>query len=68
MLLDPPFYDFQMPQWGVPYVLKLLAETEEGIDCLKRSKVVSSSGSVTPDELGDRLTKEGVFLGSHFAS
>ena len=54
--------------WTVPYVLKLLAETEWGIQLLKKCKVVSSSGSRCPDELGDLLTSRGVFLGCLFGS
>ena len=54
--------------WTVPYVLKLLAETEAGIEALKRCQIVSSSGSRCPDELGDMLTEKGVFLGCLFGS
>jgi acyl-CoA synthetase (AMP-forming)/AMP-acid ligase II len=54
--------------WTVPYVLKLLAESERGIQALKMCKVVSSSGSRCPDELGDLLTTRGVFLGCLFGS
>ena len=54
--------------WTVPYVLKLLAETGEGIDTLRACQVVSSSGSHCPDELGDMLTEKGVFLGCLFGS
>ena len=54
--------------WTVPYVLKLLAETERGIQALIKCKVVSSSGSRCPDELGDMLVERGVFLGCLFGS
>ena len=54
--------------WTVPYVLKLLAESEEGIQALQACKVVSSSGSRCPDSLGDMLTERGVFLGCLFGS
>ncbi|KAG0645595.1 Nonribosomal peptide synthase enzyme [Hyphodiscus hymeniophilus] len=54
--------------WTVPYVLKLLAEKREGIDVLKRCKVVSCSGSRCPDELGDLLVREGVHFGSAFGA
>lgn len=54
--------------WTVPYVLKLLAETERGIQALIKCKVVSSSGSRCPDVLGDRLIERGVFLGCLFGS
>lgn len=52
----------------VPYVLKLVAEKRDGIEVLKRAKIVSITGSACPDELGDMLTKEGVFVGSSFGS
>lgn len=54
--------------WTVPYVLKLLAESEAGIEALRRCHIVSSSGSRCPDELGDMLTEKGVFLGCLFGS
>jgi acyl-coenzyme A synthetase/AMP-(fatty) acid ligase len=54
--------------WTVPYVLKLLAEKEDGIEALKQCWMVSSSGSRCPDELGDMLTNAGVFLGLLFGS
>jgi acyl-coenzyme A synthetase/AMP-(fatty) acid ligase len=54
--------------WTVPYVLKLVAEKEDGIEALKKCWMVSSSGSRCPDDLGDMLTKSGVFLGLLFGS
>jgi len=54
--------------WTVPYVLKLLAEKRDGIEVLKRCRMVSSSGSRCPDDLGDFLTKEGIFVGTTFGS
>ncbi|KAI1335159.1 acetyl-CoA synthetase-like protein [Xylariaceae sp. FL0016] len=47
----------------VPYALKLMAETKDGIEVLKRCKFVTAAGARTPDELGDRLVREGVNLG-----
>lgn len=47
----------------VPYVLKLLAEGQDGIEALKAARAVSSTGSRTPDDLGDMLTEMGVHLG-----
>lgn len=46
----------------VPYALKLMAETEGGIEELKKVKMVMFGGSSCPDELGDRLTEAGVYL------
>ncbi|KAI8628656.1 acetyl-CoA synthetase-like protein [Xylariaceae sp. FL1651] len=51
---------------SVPYVLKLMAERQDGIDVLKRCKFVTSAGARTPDELGDRVVEQGVNLGVIF--
>ncbi|KAI1640226.1 hypothetical protein F4809DRAFT_591978 [Biscogniauxia mediterranea] len=50
----------------VPYALKLMAERDDGIEVLKRCKFVTAAGARTPDELGDRLVKEGVNFGVIF--
>ncbi|KAI0164556.1 acetyl-CoA synthetase-like protein [Hypoxylon sp. FL1284] len=50
----------------VPYVLKLMAERQDGVDVLKRCKFVTSAGARTPDELGNRVVEAGVKLGSIF--
>ncbi|KAI1358591.1 putative NRPS-like enzyme [Xylaria arbuscula] len=47
----------------VPYVLKLMAERQDGIEVLKRCKFVTAAGARTPDELGDRVVQQGVNLG-----
>ena len=52
----------------MPYVLKLLAEKREGIEVLKKCKVVSTSGSRCPDELGDLLVNEGIYFGTAFGA
>ena len=49
---------------AVPYVLKLLAEQETGIDAMKQIGQVMFTGSQCPDDLGDRLVREGVNLAS----
>ncbi|RDW91655.1 hypothetical protein BP5796_02820 [Coleophoma crateriformis] len=54
--------------WTVPYVLKLLAERQDGIDAIKSCRFVSSGGSKLPDELGDMLTNAGVHIGMQFGS
>lgn len=51
---------------GVPYALKLLAETEEGIQILVKAKLVLFGGSSCPDDLGDLLVRNGVNLVSHY--
>lgn len=53
---------------AVPYVLGLLAEKQRGVDAMKACKVVTSAGARTPDELGDRLVREGINLGIVFGT
>ncbi|KIX95558.1 uncharacterized protein Z520_08678 [Fonsecaea multimorphosa CBS 102226] len=53
---------------AVPYALKLLSETQEGIDALAALKVVMFGGSACPDALGDLLTEGGVNLISHYGT
>jgi acyl-coenzyme A synthetase/AMP-(fatty) acid ligase len=52
----------------VPYTLGLLAESKEGINALKECELVTYHGSACPDELGDRLVQQGVFLVGHLGS
>jgi acyl-CoA synthetase (AMP-forming)/AMP-acid ligase II len=52
----------------VPYVLGLMAEKRRGVELLNRCKVVAGAGARTPDELGDRLVREGVNLGIVFGT
>ena len=54
--------------YAVPYVLKLLAEKADGIKVLRNCKLVSTTGSRCPDELGDLLTEAGVHLGCMYGS
>lgn len=53
---------------AVPYALGLLAEQPLGIAYLKSCNTVTAAGARTPDELGDRLVKEGVNLGVVFGT
>ena len=53
---------------GVPYALKLLGETERGIDALRRCKLVMFGGSSCPDDLGDKLVEAGVYLVGHYGA
>ncbi|KAJ3895239.1 L-aminoadipate-semialdehyde dehydrogenase [Lentinula edodes] len=46
--------------FAVPYVIKLLGETEEGVKMLTTFDVVSYAGAPLPDDLGTRLTEAGV--------
>ncbi|KAH7413711.1 male sterility protein [Phaeosphaeria sp. MPI-PUGE-AT-0046c] len=54
--------------YGVPYALKLLAETPEGIDLLKALRIVMYGGSACPDTLGDLLVEQGVNLVGHYGA
>ena len=54
--------------YGVPYALKLLAESDEGISVLSGLKAVMFGGSACPDSLGDRLVTNGVNLISHYGT
>lgn len=54
--------------YGVPYALKLLAETEEGLEILARLKTVMYGGSACPDDLGNLLVDRGVNLVSHYGA
>ncbi|KAI5781550.1 aminoadipate-semialdehyde dehydrogenase large subunit [Geopyxis carbonaria] len=54
--------------YGVPYALKLLADTEEGLAELRKCRLVMFGGSSCPDVLGDKLVKNGVMLVSHYGT
>ncbi|KAJ8110575.1 hypothetical protein OPT61_g6614 [Boeremia exigua] len=54
--------------YGVPYALKLLAETEEGIALLRQLKTVMYGGSACPDTLGNLLVDNGVKLVGHYGA
>ncbi|PVH97861.1 NRPS-like enzyme [Periconia macrospinosa] len=54
--------------YGVPYALKLLAETEEGIELLRELKIVMYGGSACPDALGELLVENGVNLVGHYGA
>jgi len=53
--------------YGVPYALKLLAN-QEGLELLKRFKIVMFGGSACPDDLGDMLVEAGVNLVAHYGA
>lgn len=52
--------------YAVPFVLKLLAESSDGVEALAKLKLVMFGGSSCPDGLGDELTRKGVRLLSHY--
>ncbi|KAF3024208.1 putative secondary metabolism biosynthetic enzyme [Neopestalotiopsis sp. 37M] len=53
---------------SVPYIIKLLAESEEGVRALAAVKMVLYAGSGCPDSLGDLLTEKGVYLVGNYGS
>ena len=53
---------------AVPYVLKLLAETQAGIDALAKAQLVMYAGSSCPDSLGDLLVSNGVNLIANYGA
>ncbi|KAL0944906.1 nrps-like protein [Colletotrichum truncatum] len=54
--------------YGVPYALKLLAETDEGMALLRQLKIVMYGGSACPDDLGNALVDNGVNLVGHYGA
>ncbi|KAK4496251.1 hypothetical protein PRZ48_012231 [Zasmidium cellare] len=54
--------------YGVPYALKLLAETDEGINLLSRLDIVMFGGSACPKPIGDSLVENGVNLVGHYGA
>ncbi|KAF2846669.1 acetyl-CoA synthetase-like protein [Plenodomus tracheiphilus IPT5] len=52
----------------VPYVLKLLAESNEGIAALAKVNFVIFAGSACPDDLGDKLVRQGVNLNANYGA
>ncbi|KAK4691546.1 hypothetical protein P7C71_g5477, partial [Lecanoromycetidae sp. Uapishka_2] len=47
---------------AVPYTIELLAQTERGMDAMKKCKRVVFSGTGCPDDLGNDLVKRGIVL------
>ncbi|KAI5927850.1 hypothetical protein F4810DRAFT_706586 [Camillea tinctor] len=54
--------------YGVPFALKLLAETDRGTELLRQLKIVMYGGSACPDELGDFLVNKGINLIGHYGA
>ncbi|KAJ0161730.1 putative gluconokinase [Colletotrichum tanaceti] len=54
--------------YGVPYALKLLAETDQGMALLRQLKIVMYGGSACPDDLGDTLVNNGINLVGHYGA
>lgn len=53
---------------AVPYILKLLAETDDGVKELAKTNLVLYAGSSCPEELGDRLVTSGINLVGNYGS
>lgn len=52
----------------VPYVLKLLASSDDGVRSLAKIDLILYGGSACPDDLGDRLVKAGVNICANFGA
>ena len=52
----------------VPYICRLLADSDEGIELCKRLEFLFSGGAICPKPTGDKLARAGVNLVSHFGS
>ncbi|KAH8804499.1 hypothetical protein F5884DRAFT_796175 [Xylogone sp. PMI_703] len=53
---------------AVPYVLKLLAESEDGIQVMSKTELVLYGGSSCPDDLGDKLTERGITVVANYGA
>ncbi|KJK62622.1 Male sterility protein [Aspergillus parasiticus SU-1] len=54
--------------YAVPYALKLLSESEQGLESLARMELVMFGGSSCPKPIGDTLVKNGTLLVSHYGT
>jgi thioester reductase-like protein len=54
--------------YAVPYALKLLAESEDGLRMMARLELVMFGGSSCPKPIGDKLVQNGVRLVSHYGT
>lgn len=54
--------------YGVPYAMKLLADSYEGIESCKKLEVLFCGGGACPKPIGDKLVQNGVYLVSHLGS
>lgn len=53
---------------SVPYILKMLAETPDGLKMLRQMDLVSTGGAPLPEALGDSMVQQGVRLVSRLGS
>ncbi|XEV01557.1 hypothetical protein FSHL1_006844 [Fusarium sambucinum] len=53
---------------AVPFTIKLLAESQEGMRFLRRFSVITTGGSPMPEDLGTELVRQGVQLVSVYGS
>ncbi|KAF1836439.1 acetyl-CoA synthetase-like protein [Decorospora gaudefroyi] len=52
----------------VPYVLKLLADSDQGLNVLADIDLIMYGGSACPDDLGDKLVKHGINLCANYGA
>ncbi|CCX33974.1 hypothetical protein FPQ18DRAFT_124893 [Pyronema domesticum] len=64
------FLKAQQPEvmFTVPYLIKLLSETDGAVDEMRKMREVVYGGAPCPESLGDQLTAEGVKLANYFGS
>ncbi|EPQ56692.1 thioester reductase [Gloeophyllum trabeum ATCC 11539] len=53
---------------SVPYILKMLSESDAGMCMLQRMRLVSTGGAPLPDETGDYMVTRGIKLVSRLGS
>jgi thioester reductase-like protein len=54
--------------FAVPYICRLLADSDEGVELCKRLEFLFSGGAICPKPTGDKLAQAGVNLVSHYGS
>lgn len=52
----------------VPYILKLLGDSEDGIRMLADIDLILFGGSACPDDLGDKLVRKGVNMAGNYGA
>ncbi|TFK51963.1 acetyl-CoA synthetase-like protein [Heliocybe sulcata] len=53
---------------SVPYILKMLSESDAGMSMLQSMRLVSTGGAPLPEETGDEMVKKGIRLVSRLGS
>ena len=53
---------------AVPYVMKLLAESDDGMKALAQTELVLYAGSSCPDDLGNKLVEKGINVVANYGA